>query len=447
VDTKKIGILVGREWSWPPAFIEEVNRRNDGVVAEFVKLGGTRMAEEGEYDVIIDRISHEIPYYRTFLKTAALAGTTIINNPFWWSADDKFFGASLLTRLGIAHPRTIALPSHSYVDGVVEESLRNLRYPVPWREHVDYLGGFPLILKPAWGGGFKNVYKVNNYEELWRAYNETGTECMMLQEFIAWEKYVRCICIGKEHIMTIKFDANAPWPHRYFRDDHYLTDEEGRLVVDGARKINEALGYDMNTVEWAIRDGIPYAIDFTNPAPDFDVNSLTPHYFDWVVKTMADFTIGLAKNGRQQPIQYHWTHLIGAGQPQAPDVLGSVAASVQDIVKAVASNELVGNVVSEVSQVVEKATRRVSRKKDDGAPQADPLIEINGIGPVFERRLIEAGILTFSQLAQTSPEQLREIAAVEDWQEIDTAAWIREAQQFAENPPVKKSRSKKKAEA
>ncbi len=327
VDSKKIGIIVGREWSWPPAFIEEVNRRNAGVTAEFVRLGGTRMAEPCEYAVIIDRISHEIPYYRTFLKTAVLSGTTVVNNPFWWSADDKFFGASLATSLGIAHPRTVALPSHSYIEGVVEESLRNLRYPIPWEAHVEHVGGFPLILKPAWGGGFKKVYKVNNYEELWRAYNETGTECMMLQQYINWDKYVRCIVIGQEHIMTIKFDANAPWPHRYFRDDHYLTAEEGRLVVEGALKLNRALGYDMNTVEFAIKDGVPYAIDFTNPAPDFDVNSLTPHYFDWVVKTMADFTIGLARGERQQARDFSWSALLNGNRHAATPVESVLTAA------------------------------------------------------------------------------------------------------------------------
>jgi hypothetical protein len=299
VEQKKIGVLVGREWSWPPAFIEEVNRRAAGVQAEFIKLGGTRMNEFCTYDVIIDRISHEIPYYRTFLKTAALSGTRIINNPFWWSADDKFFGASLCTALGIPHPRTVALPTHSYFEGVVEESLRNLRYPIPWREHVEYVGGFPLILKPVNGGSLRNVYKVHSYEELWRAFNETGTDPMMLQEFISYEKYVRCIVIGRQHVMTIKYDAGAPWPQRYFRDDQYLTPAEGRQVVDNALRLNQALGYDMNTVEFAIRGGVPYAIDFTNPAPDFDVNSLGSHYFDWVVRTLADVAIERALSGRQ----------------------------------------------------------------------------------------------------------------------------------------------------
>lgn len=313
-NTKRIGIIVGREWSWPPAFIEEVNRRNQGVTAEFVKLGGTAMNEPCPYDVIVDRISHEIPYYRTYLKNAALQGTVVINNPFWWSADDKFFGACIADKLGIAHPKTAALPTHSYIEGVVDESLRNLEYPIPWEKHIEYVGGFPVILKPVWGGGFKSVYKLNNYDELFAAYNETGITAMMLQQYIEWEKYARCLCIGQDNIMVIKFDPTAPWPHRYFVDHEFLTAEEGRLVVEGAKKLNQALGYDMNTVEFAIKDGVPYAIDFTNPAPDFDVNSLTQHYFDWVVNAMADMCIDLAlgKRARQQP-QMRWDALLGSG--------------------------------------------------------------------------------------------------------------------------------------
>ncbi len=317
-DIKKIGVIVGREWSWPPAFIEEVNRRNAGVVAEYAKLGGTRMNEPNPYAVIVDRISHEIPYYRAYLKNAVLQGTIVVNNPFWWSADDKFTGASIVDRLGIPHPKTVVLPTHSYIEGVVQESLRNLVYPIPWEEHIEYVGGFPVILKPAWGGGFKKVYKLNNFEELFRAYNETGTECMMLQQYIAWEKYARCIVIGQEEVLTIKFDANAPWPHRYFVDHEFLTADEGRQVHEGALRINRALGYDMNTVEWAVKDGVAYAIDFTNPAPDFDVVSLTEHYFPWVVNKMADLCIDLAlgRRTRQQALP-RWDQLLQAGAPVA----------------------------------------------------------------------------------------------------------------------------------
>ena len=408
MSTKKIGVIVGREWSWPPAYIDEVNRRHVGVTAQFVKIGGTAMAELCEYDLIIDRISHEIPYYRTYLKNAMLSGTMVINNPFWWSADDKFFGACLATKLGVLHPRTIALPSHSYVEGVVEESLRNLRYPIPWHEHVEAVGGFPVILKPAWGGGFKQVYKVHSYEELWHAYNETGTECMMLQEYIDWDKYVRCVCIGKTNIMTIKFDANAPWPHRYFRDDNYLTEQEGREVVDGATKLNMALGYDMNTVEFALKDGKPYAIDFTNPAPDFDVNSLTPHYFDWIVQTMADFTIAKVQEGTRQDADHRWSTLINLPADLPSAALNTIPAA--------------------AVPAAEDSTARPARKGRAKKAEGDALIDINGIGPTFEKRLNAAGLTTFAHIAEATADQLR--AIVGDSKLANIEDWITEAQQL-----------------
>jgi glutathione synthase/RimK-type ligase-like ATP-grasp enzyme len=312
-ESKRIGVLVGREWSWPPAFIDEVNKRDTGVVAEYVKLGGTRMNEANLYAVIVDRISQEIPYYRTYLKNAVLQGTIVVNNPFWSSADDKFFGACLLDRLGIQHARTVVLPSHSYIDGVVTESLRNLTYPVPWEEHIAYLGGFPLILKPAWGGGFKQVFKIHNLQELWTAYNETGIECMVLQQFIDWDNYARCLCIGQQDVLPIKFDVNRPWPHRYVVDDKFLSPELHDLIVKWAIQINRALGYDMNACEFAVKDGVPYAIDFTNPVPDFEVTSLTDHYFPFVVQKMADLCIDLALGRRQRAqTRPQWDALIYA---------------------------------------------------------------------------------------------------------------------------------------
>jgi hypothetical protein len=154
----KVGLLVGREWSFPPALIEEMRRRDAGVEVELVKLGGTAMDEPCPYSVLIDRISHEVPYYRSYLKHAVLQGVTVVNNPFMWTADDKFFGASLATKLGIAHPKTIALPNREYVPGIVHtESLRNLIFPLDWDAILDYIG-LPCILKDAHGGGWKEVY-------------------------------------------------------------------------------------------------------------------------------------------------------------------------------------------------------------------------------------------------------------------------------------------------
>ncbi|HET6230321.1 MAG TPA: hypothetical protein VFE05_09655 [Longimicrobiaceae bacterium] len=309
--TLKVGLIVGREWSFPPAFIEEVNRRDEGVTAEFVKLGAPRIDEPAEYAVIIDRISHEVPFYRSFLKQAVLQGTTVVNNPFMWTADDKFFGGALATQLGIAHPKTVVLPHREYIPGIVhDESLRNLQYPLDWQGIVDYIG-MPCILKDAHGGGWRDVYVCRTMDELIDNYNQSGTLTMIVQEFIEWEQFIRCICLGQDEILPIKYD---PKERRYHVEHDHLSAELGQRVVDDSRKLVQALGYDMNSMEWAVRDGVPYAIDFMNPAPDMDVNSLTPHYFDWVVKHMADMAIRFAKEPREQDKQVGWQQLFAGSR-------------------------------------------------------------------------------------------------------------------------------------
>lgn len=304
----KIGVIVGREWSWPPAFMDEVNGRNAGVTAEYAKLGGTAMNEPCEYAVLVDRISHEVPYYRSYLKNALLQGTHVVNNPFMWTADDKFFGASLITKLGIASPRTVALPNKDYVPGIIHtESLRNLNYPMDWEGLVRSVGGFPVILKDAHGGGWKQVHVCRSMDDLWNSYNQSGLLTMILQEFIQWDNYIRCMCIGREEILVRKYDPNT---RQYLQPD--VSPPMHARIVEESRKIVHAFGYDMNTIEWAIRGDTPYAIDFMNPAPDMDVNSTGQEYHRWCVEKMADICIRLAKEPRPQIKELNWAAMFNA---------------------------------------------------------------------------------------------------------------------------------------
>jgi hypothetical protein len=295
---KKVGLLVGREWSFPPAFIEEVNSRKAGVTAEYVSLDITKMGIPGEYDVIIDRISHEVGFYRAYLKHASLLGTKVVNNPFMWSADDKFFDATLATVLGVASPKTVVLPNKDYIPGISHsESLRNLRFPMDWQGAIDYVG-LPCVLKDAHGGGWRDVYICHSLEEVWEHYNGSGLLTMILQEFIEWDKYIRCLCLGQQDVLPMQYD---PRRRMYIEDESYLSPALQTRIIDDALKLVRALGYDMNSVEFAVRDDVPYAIDFMNPAPDMDINSLTQPFFDWTVKHMADMVIRMAKEPRQLP--------------------------------------------------------------------------------------------------------------------------------------------------
>ena len=308
-----IGLLCGREYSFPPAFIERVNQLGaaHGLTAGMVKVGGTKMDEAARYRVIVDRISHEVEYYRGALKHAVLNGTYVINNPFWWTADDKYFNYSVMSKLGVAIPRTVLLPQKGYPKDIdlTAESLRNLEYPIDWDALLDYVGR-PAILKPYSGGGWKHVYKVNDKTELLEAYDGTAPYCMTLQQFINFDKYVRCFTFGKSDITPVAYD---PRERRYVVEHQYLSPSLGARVVRDAQTINLALGYEMNTIEFAIEGDVPYAIDFLNPAPDFEQDRITPFYFTHVVEKMAKLVIDRAVNGQPSQSWPRWEEMLGIG--------------------------------------------------------------------------------------------------------------------------------------
>ena len=312
-DAMRIGLLCGREYSFPPAFIERVNEIGapHGIGASMVRLGGTKMDQPAEYRVIVDRISHEVEYYRGAMKHAVLQGTYVVNNPFWWTADDKYFNYSVMAKLGVAIPRTVLLPQKGYPADfdLTSESLHNLVYPIDWDGLLDYVGR-PAILKPYSGGGWRHVYKVHDRRELLEAYDRTSPYCMTLQQFIDFDLYVRCFTFGKTDITPVAYD---PRERRYLVEHEYLSAEVGARVVHDAQQINLALGYEMNTIEFAIEDGVPYAIDYLNPAPDFERDRITPFYFSHVVEKMSQLVVDRALNGHPSQCWPRWEEMLGIG--------------------------------------------------------------------------------------------------------------------------------------
>jgi hypothetical protein len=290
----KIGVLYGMEESFPPALVDRINAINaKGVHAEHLKVGGVKQAVPSGYDVIIDRISHDIPFYRSYLKNAALCGAKIINNPFWWSADDKFFNYALAAKLGVAVPPTVLLPHHSHPPGTTDRSMRNLEYPLDWEGIFKYIG-FPAFLKPHDGGGWKDVYKVNSPEELFAAYNQSGDLCMTLQAGVKFQEYFRCYVIDRQHVHVMRYDPGAPHHLRYVPGNPPAEAGLQRRMVNDALALCNALGYDLNTVEFAVEDGVPYAIDFMNPAPDAGLESVGAENFEWVVNAVARMAVDRA---------------------------------------------------------------------------------------------------------------------------------------------------------
>jgi len=309
---KKIGILHGKERSFPEAFVERVNSKNvPGIIAEPVHIEKAMQGEPTGYAVIIDRISQDVPFYRTWLKNEALTGTAVINNPFWWSADDKYFNNCLMTKLGVPVPKTAIIPSRELPTDTSHDSFSNLEYPLNWDAIFSYVG-FPAYMKPFAGGGWKNVYRLGSADEFYEKHAETGQLVMLLQEEIVFEEYYRCYCIGRKHIRIMPYEPRNPHHLRYVAD--FAPSPERLQEMEAiVLKINNYLGYDFNTVELAIRNGIPYAIDFCNPAPDAERTSVGEENFEWVVETAANYAIERALENQEGADNITWGDYIKRG--------------------------------------------------------------------------------------------------------------------------------------
>ncbi|MBS4028482.1 MAG: hypothetical protein KGZ58_07575 [Ignavibacteriales bacterium] len=307
---KKIGILFGQENTFPPALVERINaQKENDIVAEFVRIDKVVQGDATDYAVILDRISQDVPFYRAYLKNAALNGTAVLNNPFWWSADEKFFNNCLATKIDVPVPRTVILPSHHHPPDTNENSFRNLAFPLDWEGIFQYVG-FPAFFKPFAGGGWKHVYRLNNAGEFFDAYNQTGELVMMLQEEIDFTEYFRCYCVDGRDVHIMQYAPKEPHHLRYVRNPQPIEKKLLATLEEYVLKLNQWLGYDLNTVELAVRDGIPYAIDFCNPAPDADVNSVGEENFEWIVDSVAKMTIRKAKEYKPGENNLTWGEFV-----------------------------------------------------------------------------------------------------------------------------------------
>jgi len=295
---KKIGLLIGYtyDWSWPHLFIEEINKNHKNLDVEYIPYSGLRDTDECEYDVIVDRISHVAQFYRPYLKTAILQGKHVLNNVFNSILDDKFTQANLLISLGIKSPKTVMLPNKDYITTIDHHSsLRNLIYPIPWEKHVDYLGGFPLILKDVIGYGWENVFVVNSLNELYDSYNQTGLRTMILQEYINWDDYSRCLCFGQKDILVTRYVPES----RQYLPASFPTEIQ-KDIVEKSIIIAKSLEIDFFSIEWAIKNNELYAIDFLNYVPDLDVASLGFELQKTCVSKLAKLCVDLAYSHKKQ---------------------------------------------------------------------------------------------------------------------------------------------------
>ena len=199
-----------------------------------------------------------------------------------------------------------------------------MEFPLKWQEIFEYVG-FPAFLKPHDGGGWKDVFHVHGWDDFFHAYDKTRDLCMTLQAAVKFKEYFRCYVVGQEDVRIMPYDPSRPHHERYVLEPPDYDPALLARVEKDALTLCRALGYDLNTVEFAVEDGIPYAIDFMNPAPDADYHSVGPESFEWIVDKVAKLAVKKAQAGPPK-IELRWASFLNgaadrecAGQDCKPD--------------------------------------------------------------------------------------------------------------------------------
>jgi hypothetical protein len=291
----RIGLLTGQEDTFCDALAERIGDiGGPGTEARSVSLGALAQGGDPEWDCVLDRASHDVAFYRGVMRTFALRGIPVVNDPFVLDKLDRFTALQRVREDGIPVPLTLLLPQKEYPPNVPPGALKHLAYPQPWAEYLEGIGGAGRVA-PVSARSFLSETPVSSEQDLMTAFDRTGCELVMLQENVPWEVFVRSIVIGGERVIICRYD---PTFRQYLNDPGCLTPETEARIVSVASRVSKSLGLDVNAVDFGVDCGNARLADAFNPLPDVELASLSPFYFEKVVQEIAELCVRRARERR-----------------------------------------------------------------------------------------------------------------------------------------------------
>jgi len=307
----KLGLLLGNEISMPDA-LEGLLRKLDLKInhegetysfnTERVTIEPFNIRYKPKYDLVVERVSHWHTNPREWLKKILLDGVYVVNNPFTFQSIEKHTGFCMLARLGVNIPDTWLLPQKDQSD-LLQEALELYSKLFDLEEIAESIG-YPIYMKPYDGGGWVGVKKINNPEELHKAFDESGKRMQHLQKGIEHDKFCRALNIGPQ-ILPMQYEPKNPLHQRYVINFDYLTKKEGDEMVKLTKLVGAIFGWEYNSCEVAIDKETLYPVDFCNAVPDSSFMSLH-FYFPWIIKALIRWTTFCSVTGRKFRFDLNW---------------------------------------------------------------------------------------------------------------------------------------------
>lgn len=305
--TRHIGLSLGADICWPLAFEQiladarldlKIGKDTVQFACERVTLEPFPLTAGCKYDVVVDRLTHWLALRREWIKKCILMdGLYVYNNPWSVQSYEKHSSYCAMLALGMPVPKTMMVPQKNY------EPKPDLDFTLKTYARLFDLGkigeqvGLPAFMKPYDGGGWQGVTKLDTEAELRQAYENSEKWLMHVQQAVAgFDLFVRAVGIGPQ-VRLMKYDASQPLHGRYTTARDFCSPEEEQVMADTCLTINAFFGWDFNSCEALRKDGVFHPIDFANPCPDNQVNSIH-HHWPWYVMSNLKWAVFCAATGR-----------------------------------------------------------------------------------------------------------------------------------------------------
>ena len=313
--TRRIGLSLGADICWPICYeglMQELDLAipdgKDTLTFEVERLNiePFDLMQGCKYNVVIDRLTHWYHTSREWIKKAiAMDDLYVFNNPWSLQSMEKHTTYCAMMRLGLPVPDTWMIPPKSYLESSdLQPTLRRYAKLFNLGDIGDRIG-YPLFIKPYDGGAWVGVTAIKDREALLEAYDESGTRVMHLQQgVVPFEGFVRCIGLGPQW-RCVNYDPDAPLHDRYRMDTDFLATEDEQRLTDITMVINAFFGWDFNSCESLLSNGVWHPIDFANACPDSQVTSLHFH-FPWLIKANIRWSVYCAATNRRMNTDLNW---------------------------------------------------------------------------------------------------------------------------------------------
>ena len=308
----QIGLLLGAEEDWPRAFEAVLGMVGpitiDGVThtlaAERLTIEPFDLTDPVRTPLVIDRLAHWYYHPREWLKKAAMVnGTYLLNSPFTFQSMEKHSAYCAMLRLGLKVPKTVLVPYKNPVDNV-RWAYTSAKYNQPFDlEALAADLGYPLYMKPFDGGGWRGVSRINNADDLRKAYDASGEMLMHLQATVDYDVFARALSIGPE-TMVMDFRPEQPMHNRYQVSHGFLSASAGHETAAISRIVNAFFAWEFNSAEMLVAGDEVYPIDYANACPDVAITSLH-YYFPWAIKALVRWSVYCLVTGRKGTIDLH----------------------------------------------------------------------------------------------------------------------------------------------